>query len=186
MVVLTAIFTTSLTQEDFAGANSPAKYDGVPVTQGVPVMMKYRILPGNMVSFGAGSNSYGGVRTALTFQIQPQARWSDASGSSKTGYVKCNYRLLYLDPNEVRQQVIKEGDTDYVKEVPVSANQFNFLPENTSQTATMFSYLAISLTPVNEHPEGWAVGHTTPVYSTKDTIVSIPVTIRTLATASGE
>ena len=175
MAVLTAIFTNSLTITDFTDP-SITKYDSVPAVVGVPVTLKYRVLPGNLVSFGAGSNSYGGVRTALTFQIKPMAK----TGSADPVYIRCHYRLLYLDPNEVRQMVIKEGETDYVKDEPIDSNQFNYLPENTTQTASMFSFLAIQLTPL-ALPTAASYQ-----FNAAQTLLSIPVTIRTLSTASGE
>lgn len=166
MATLTGIFTKTLNISDF----DTSGYDGVAITAGVPVFLYYQVLPGNGVAFGAGSNSYNGVRTAQNIQIKPVDESSTA--------VPSKVRLIYMDPNKVRQTVIKEVNSDYISGDPTTANQFNFLPETANMQVGAFCYLAIQIT-----PNATSSGHT---FSAENSVISVPATFRTYANASGE
>ena len=161
MATLTGIFTKTLNISDF----DTSGYDGVAITAGVPVFLYYQVLPGNGVAFGAGSNSYNGVRTAQNIQIKPVDEASTA--------VSAKVRLIYME-----QTVIKEVNSDYISGDPTTVNQFNFLPETANMQVGAFCYLAIQIT-----PNATSSGHT---FSAENSVISVPATFRTYANASGE
>ena len=74
----TGIYARTLTMADF----DTTGFDGLAVVKMFPVTLTYRVLPGNEMAFGSGSNSLGGVRTAKVFQILPQRRRSQPGNRS--------------------------------------------------------------------------------------------------------
>ncbi len=163
----TGIYAKTLTTSDF----DTTAYDGIAVVAGVPVTLSYRVLPGNEMAFGSGSNSLGGVRTAKVFQLAPK----DAEVSPSA--IACSFRLIYQDANKVRATVIREDLTANVLGAVTSANQFNYMPETAGMKVGAYSYLTIQFTPL--------AGAGTVEFSAANTTIQMPVTNYTLVNSSG-
>ena len=163
----TGIYAKTLTMADF----DTTGFDGLAVVKDVPVTLTYRVLPGNEMAFGSGSNSLGGVRTAKVFQILPK----DAEVTP--GTIACSFRLIYQDANKVRATVIREDLTANVAGAVTTANQFNYIPETAGMKVGAYSYLTIQLTPL--------AGAGTVEFSAANTTIQMPVTNYTLVNSSG-
>lgn len=162
----TGIFADTYTIGDF----DSSAYDGIAVVKDVPVTLNYRVLPGNEIAFGSGSNSLNGVRTAKIMQIAPK----DEAGTA----VACKYRLVYQDPNKVRATVIRSDLTANVAGSVGTPNQSNYLPETANMRVGAYSYLTIQL-----YPLATSAGHT---FSATNTVIQIPHTNYTLVNATGQ
>ena len=163
----TGIYARTLTMADF----DTTAYDGIKAIAGVPVTLSYRVLPGNEMAFGSGSNSLGGVRTAKVFQILPK------DGEATPGTITCSFRLIYQDANKVRATVIREDLTENVSGAVTTSNQFNYIPETAGMRVGAYSYLTIQLTPL-----ATAAGTE---FSAANTAIQMPVTNYTLVNSSG-
>ena len=163
----TGVFARTLTTADF----DTTAYDGIAIVANVPVSLSYRVLPGNEIAFGAGSNSLNGVRTAKVMQIAPK------DGAATPNAVPCSFRLIYQDPNKVRATVIRDDLTTNVSGAVTTANQFNYLPETPKMRVGAYSYLTIQLTPL-----ATSSGNT---FSAANTVIQLPVTNYTTVNASG-
>lgn len=163
----TGIYARTLTMADF----DTTAYDGIAIVDGVPVTLSYRVLPGNEMAFGSGSNSLGGVRTAKVFQIAPK------DGAQTPNAVPCSFRLIYQDANKVRATVIREDLTSNVSGAVTTANQFNYIPETAGMRVGAYSYLTIQLTPL-----ATSSGNS---FSAANTTIQMPVTNYTLVNSSG-
>lgn len=163
----TGVYADTLTIDQF----DDSAYDGIAIIKDVPVSLSYRVLPGNEVAFGAGTNSLNGVRTAYVMQIKPM------DSANTPAAVPCKYRLVYEDPNKVRATVVRQALTANVSGDPTSENQFNYLPETTNMRVPAYSYLTIQLTPL-----ATAAGKT---FVTANSTIQLPVTTYTLINATG-
>lgn len=164
----TGIFARTLTTSDF----NDVAYDGISIIAGVPVELTYQVLPGNEIAFGAGTQSLGGVRTARVFQIAPFDEQQTPAA------VPCKFRLIYADANRVRQTVIREDQTTNVATLVQTGTQASFLPETTGMRVGAYSYLVIQLT-----PNATSANH---AFESNNTVIQIPITNYSLATASGQ
>ena len=163
----TGIYARTLTMADF----DTTAYNGIAIVENVPVTLSYRVLPGNEMAFGSGSNSLGGVRTAKVFQIAPK------DGAQTPNAVSCSFRLIYQDANKVRATVIREDLTQNVSGAVTTANQFNYIPETAGMRVGAYSYLTIQLTPF-----ATSSGNS---FSAANSVIQMPVTNYTLINASG-
>lgn len=53
MANYTGIYSDTL----LAGSFDASQFDGVKITEGIPVRLLYRVLPGQEIAFGSGSNN---------------------------------------------------------------------------------------------------------------------------------
>jgi len=169
----TGIYAKTLTIADF----DTTKYDSLSIVAGVPVTLTYRVLPGQQIAFGNGSSSLNGVRTAKLFQLKPM----DEQGTPV--YIPCTYSLEYTDANQVRTTVLKQSLTDDVATAPTAYTsdvqaQNAYLPEVSGLQVGAYAYLRITLTPLAS-----SAGHT---FKAANSNVIIPITVYTLANASGQ
>lgn len=169
----TGIYAKTLTMADF----DTSQFDGLAITAGVPVTLTYTVKPGQRVALGSGSSSLNGVCTAKIFQIKPM------NSNATPAYVACNYTLLYSDSNDVNQTTLKQDLTDNCNTAP-SAYSADVqavaarLPETVGLKVGAYAHIKIVLTPIATD----AVN----TFDKADTVLQIPVTVYTLANASGQ
>lgn len=166
----TGIYADTLLPTNF----DDAQFDGITIQAGVPVRMYYRVLPGQEVAFGSGSSSLGGVRTAKLMQLNPV----DAANNPIDG----TYRLMYVDANKVRTTVLKQDVISNVSTAPTAYTsdvqaQSAYLPETVGMTVGAYAYLCIEFTPTATVASTW---------STANSKMIVPITVYTLANASGQ
>lgn len=169
----TGIYANTLTMASF----DDSQYDGVPITQGVPVRLYYRVLPGQEIAFGNGSSSLGGVRTSKLVYLDPY------DNQATPAKIECTYRLLYVDANKVRMTVLKEDVISNVNTAPTAWTdsvqaQAAYLPETSGMTVGAYAYLCIEFTPTKT-----VAGQ---AWETNNSKIQLPITVYTLANASGQ
>lgn len=171
MAKFTGIYSDTLLADSF----DDAQFDGIAIQKGVPVRMYYRVLPGQEIAFGSGSTSLGGVRSAKIMTLRPK--------DSANAVIAGTYRLMYVDANKVRTTVLKQDVLTNVEKLPgeftsdVQA-QSAYLPETVGMTVGAYAYLCIEFT-----PSATVSGQT---FSTANSEMQIPITVYTLANASGQ
>lgn len=166
----TGIYADTLLPTNF----DDAQFNGIAIQAGVPVRMYYRVLPGQEIAFGSGSSSLGGVRTAKLMQLKPV----DAANNPVTG----TYRLMYVDANKVRTTVLKQDVISNVSTAPTAYTsdvqaQSAYLPETVGMTVGAYAFLCIEFTPSQTVQS---------TYSTANSEMIVPITVYTLANASGQ
>lgn len=171
MANFTGIYADTLTASSF----DDSQFDGIAIQAGVPVRMYYRVLPGQEISFGSGSSSLAGVRTAKIMCLNPK----DSANADVDG----TYRLMYVDANKVRTTVLKQDVLQAVKTLPTAYTsdvqaQSAYLPETVGMSVGAYAYLCIEFTP------SATVGGQT--FSTANSQMIVPITVYTLANASGQ
>ena len=171
MANFTGIYADTLLATSF----DDAQFDGIAVQAGVPTRLYYRVLPGQEIAFGSGSSSLGGVRTAKLMQLLPK----DSNNDPIVG----TYRLMYIDANKVRSTVLKQDVLSNVNTSPVAYTsdvqaQSAYLPETVGMTVGAYAYLCIEFT-----PSATVSGQT---FSTANSEMQVPITVYTLANASGQ
>lgn len=170
MANYTGIYADTLLPANF----DDSQFNGIKIQQGVPVRMYYRVLPGQEIAFGSGSSSLGGVRTAKIMQLNPK--------DSTDAVVNGTYRLMYVDANKVRTTVLKQDVLSNVSTAPTAYTsdvqaQSAYLPETVGMTVGAYAYLCIEFTPA-------ATSENT--FSTANSEMIVPITVYTLANASGQ
>lgn len=169
----TGVYARTLTISDF----DTSQYDGLSITAGIPVTLKYRVLPGQRVSLGSGSQSLNGVCTSKVFQLKAMDE------QATPVEIPCRYTFQYADPNEVNATTLKQDLTancniapnSYTSDVQaVSAR----LPETSGVKIGAYAYIKIILTPIST-----SAGHT---FNKTNTQIQIPITVYTLPNASGQ
>ena len=170
MTNYTGIYSDTL----LAGSFDASQFDGVKITEGIPVRLLYRVLPGQEIAFGSGSSSLGGVRTAKIMQLNPK----DNTGAAVAG----TYRLMYMDANRVRVTVLKQDVIANVAGAPTSYTadiqaQAAYLPETVGMTVGAYAYLCIEFTPAATSANNFAIAQSQ---------MQVPITVYTLANASGQ
>lgn len=171
MANFTGIYADTLTATSF----DDEQFDGIAIQAGVPVRMYYRVLPGQEISFGSGSSSLGGVRTAKIMCLNPK--------DSNNAAVQGTYRLMYIDANKVRSTVLRQDVLESVRTLPSAYTsdvqaQSAYLPETVGMTVGAYAYLCIEFT-----PSATVAGQT---FSTANSQMIVPITVYTLANASGQ
>lgn len=169
----TGIYAKTLTMADF----DTSQYHGLAITAGVPVTLTYTVKPGQRIALGSGASSLNGVSTAKVFQINPM------NSAATPAYVPCTYTLLYSDSNDVNQTTLKQDLTDNCKTKPsaytadiqaVSAR----LPETVNLKVGAYAHIKIVLVPLTTDASN--------TFDKADTELQIPITVYTLANASGQ
>ena len=171
MANFTGIYADTLLANSF----DDAQFDGIAVQAGVPTRLYYRVLPGQEIAFGSGSSSLGGVRTAKLMQLLPK--------DSNNDPIDGTYRLMYVDANKVRTTVLKQDVLSNVNTAPTAYTsdvqaQSAYLPETVGMTVGAYAYLCIEFTP--------SVTVSGQTFSTANSEMQIPITVYTLANASGQ
>lgn len=170
MANYTGIYADTLLPTHF----DAAQFNGITIQKDVPVRMYYRVHPGQEIAFGSGSSSLGGVRTAKLMQLNPK----DSEGNAVSG----TYRLMYVDANKVRTTVLKQDVISNVATAPTAYTsdvqaQSAYLPETVGMTVGAYAYLCIEFTPTKTVEATW---------STENSEMIVPITVYTLASASGQ
>ena len=170
MTNYTGIYADTLLPAHFDNA----QFDGIKIQAGVPVRMYYRVLPGQEIAFGSGSSSLGGVRTAKLMQLNPK----DSNDAAVAG----TYRLMYVDANKVRTTVLKQDVISNVATAPTAYTsdvqaQSAYLPETVGMTVGAYAYLCIEFTPTATVEGNWSAANSEMI---------VPITVYTLASASGQ